>query len=436
MRARRFVRSLGPGLITGTADDDPCAITTYSQAGAAFGFGLLWLAPVILPMLIAVQLMCARIGVVARRGLAGVLREHYPPWLLWGVCILLFSANTLALAADLGGMAAAGAMVTGLPHGALLPLFAAIILALLAWGSYAWLVRIFKWLTLALFAYVAAALLSGADWAAVLRGTLLPRVQWSGASIMTIVAVLGSALSPYLYFWQTAQVVEHEGHDRAVDDREAGERRVSGRDGPGRRRLLPWRREFQGRRLRLARVDVVTGMAVAMIITYSIMLTAGATLHGRGILGIETVEQAAAALEPVGGRAATILFALGLIGTGALGVPVLAGSAAFAIAEAASWRRGLDRQPRTAGPFYGLIAAEILVGVALDYAGVPPVRLLFVAAVVNGALAPPLLVVLLAVCNNRAIMGEHTNGRVMNIVGALVALLTGAAAVAMVVALV
>jgi len=430
-RVRRFLRALGPGLITGAADDDPCAIAAYTQAGAAFGFQLLWAAPLILPFLIAVQLMCARIGVVTRRGLAGVLRSHYPRWVLWSACGLLVSANTLALAADLGGMAAAARLVTGLPPAAVLPAFAAALLALLAYGSYAWIVRVFKWLSLALFAYVAAAVLSRPEPLAVLRGSVLPHLEWSRAYLMTLVAMLGSAVSPYLYFWETSQVAEHEVHERGVDDRQGEERREGPRRGWDRRRLLPRRVSLQGRQLRLARIDVATGMVAAMLISYSIVLTAGATLHARGIRGVVTADQAATALAPLAGRAASALFALGLIGTGALGVPVLAGSAAYAIAEAASWRRGLDRRPRAAGPFYGLIAAEIVAGMALDYLGVNPVRLLFLAAVVNGVLAPPLLALVLTVANNRAIMGEHVNGRVLNVLGVLVTIVMAVAAIAL-----
>ncbi len=430
-RVQRFLRALGPGLITGSADDDPCAIATYSQAGAAFGFGLLWAAPLILPFLIAVQLMCARIGVVGRQGLAGVLRRHYPPWLLWSACLLLVSANTVGLAADLGGMAAATELVTGLPRAALLPAFAAGILALLAYASYSWIVRIFKWLTLALLAYLAAAVLSRPAALAVLRGTFVPHLELSRGYLMTLVAMLGSAVSPYLYFWQTAQEVEQEAHDRTTDDRMGEERREPGRRGWDRRRLLPRRVSLQGRRLRVARADVATGMTVAMLISYSIVLTAGATLHAHGVRAIDTADQAAAALQPLAGRGAAVLFALGIVGTAALGVPVRAGSAAYAIAEAASWRRGLDHRPESAGPFYALIAAEIVVGVALDFLHVSPVRMLVLAAVLDGLLAPPLLALVVLVANNRAIMGEQANGRVLNVLGITITIVMAIAALAL-----
>ena len=411
------MRTLGPGLVTGAADDDPSGISTYSQAGAAFGYGTLWIALVSFPLMAAVQLMCARIGFVARRGLASVLREHYPQPVLWGACALLLLANTLNIAADLGGMAAGARLVTGWHAAFFVPVFAVLIVALLAFASYVWVARIFKWLTLVLFAYVIAAFLAHPRWGAVLRGTLVPHVTMSRAFLLTVVALLGTTISPYLFFWQASQEAEEvvaREHARAVPH-----------DGPARRPRATWRA------LRAMRLDVVVGMFASNLVMYFIILTAGATLHAAGLTDVQTAEQAATALRPLAGPAASLLFTLGLIGTGMLGVPVLAGSGAYAVAEAAAWRRGMDETPRTAPHFYGLIALSMAVGIALTFTRINAIRLLFWSAVVNGLFAPPLIVLVLVVCNNRRIMRAHANDWSLNLLGGLAALAMGVAAVAL-----
>ena len=399
-RVRRGFRALGPGLITGAADDDPSGIATYSQAGAAFGFGLLWTALLTLPLMSAVQLICARIGLTTRRGLASVLRSHYPPWLLWIVCVLLLIANTVNIAADLGGMAEAAALVTGLPPVGLVPAFALLILALLAFASYTSMNRILKWMTVGLFAYVVAAFLARPHWGAVIGGTFWPRATISGDYLLTIVAILGTTISPYLFFWQTAQEAEDEAHHLRV----------------------PISQLF-----RTAATDTNFGMLVSNVIMYFIIVTTGATLHPAGTTHITTAAQAAAALRPLAGRGAALLFTLGIVGTGLLAVPVLAGSAAYAIAEAARWRRGMDEKVWKAPQFYVVIAVSTLIGVALNYVRIDAMRLLFWAAVINGLLAPPLIVIILMVGNNTTIMGNARNGIVLNALG-------GAAAVVMTIA--
>lgn len=404
---------LGPGLITGAADDDPSGISTYSQAGASFGYGLLWTALLTFPLMAAVQLMCARIGEVTDRGLASVLRKHYPPWLLWLTCAMLVVGNTVNIAADLGAMAAAGELLTGIRALWFLAPFAAGVLLLLAYASYAQVTAVFKCLTLALFAYVGAAILARPDWSHVLGGTLVPHIAPSGSYWLTVVAILGTTISPYLFFWQAAS---------AAEERDA-------------RRIHIGRRTPRAieRVLRTTRTDVLVGMLFSNVVMYFIILTAGATLHRTGRTDIQTAAQAAAALRPLAGPAAGVLFAAGLVGTGLLGVPVLAGSAAYALAEAAAWQRGIDETPRTARKFYAVVAIAVLVGAAVDFLGVNAIKLLFWAAVLNGLLAPPMIAVVVMICNNAAIMGRHRNGLMLNILGVAAAALMTAAALALIV---
>src|SRR5512146_723669 len=411
-RARARLREMGPGLITGAADDDPSGIATYSQAGAAFGYAPLWIALITLPLMAAVQLMCARLGIVARSGLASVLRAHYPRSLLWLACSLLVFGNTVNIAADLGGMAAAASLLTGLPAIWFVPAFTGLILALLVYASYERMTRVLKWLTLALFSYVIAGVLAHPDPAAVLAGTFVPRIAWSREYLLTFVAILGTTISPYLFFWQAAQNAEQDAHWR---------RRLIGRP----------QRAIQ-RELRAASRDVNAGMFFSNAIMYFIVLTAAATLHRGGVTNVQTAAEAAAALQPLAGRGAALLFTAGLVGTGMLGVPVLAGSAAYAVAEAASWRAGMDERVHTARQFYAVMALAMLVGMVLNFAHVNAIKLLIASAVINGLLAPPLIGIILVVCNNQNVMGSHRNGRTLNVLGGLAALLMTVAAVALV----
>jgi NRAMP (natural resistance-associated macrophage protein)-like metal ion transporter len=407
-----FLKNLGPGLITGAADDDPSGISTYSQAGAAFGYGLLWTALLSFPLMVAVQLMCARLGLVTRRGLASVLRKHYPPWLLWFACSLLVVGNTINIAADLSGMAAGAELLTHIDHIWFVPVFAVVILLFLMFGSYATLLRIFKWLTLVLFAYVVAAFLAKPSWSAVAKGTFLPQITFTKEYLFTFVAIFGTTISPYLFFWQAAQEVEA---DEALNN-ELGDRP---------------RRSLE-RELGSARTDVVAGMIVSNVVMYFIILTAGATLHVHGHTQVQTAAEAAKALQPVAGKAAALLFTLGIVGTGLLGVPVLAGSAAYAVAEAAAWRRGMDAQPHQARNFYLVIAASMLIGVALSFSPIDPIRLLLWSAVINGILAPPLIIIVLIISNNPKVMGSFRNGRTLNVLGGIAAAIMSGSALALI----
>ena len=396
-RFRRFFSNLGPGLITGAADDDPSGIATYSITGAAFGYTPLWTAIFSFPLMSAVQIMCGRLGMVTGLGLAGVIRVRYPRWILWGACALLLIANIFNIAADLGGMADVTGLLTGVRAIYWTPAYALLLVGLLFWTSYRLIARIFKWLTLALFAYVAAAFVVHPDWAAVLRATLIPRVEWSGAYWATLVGILGTTISPYLFFWQAAEEVEEE---IALD------------------KLAVHQREGTSHRaLRRLRNDVLTGMFFSNLVMYFIILTAAATLHAHGKTTISTARDAAEALRPLAGNGAYWLFSVGLIGAGMLGVPVLAGSCAYAIAEAADWVGSLEVHPPLAHGFYSVIAIAMALGLGLDYAGLNAVKMLFWSAVLNGALAPPLLVLVVLLTSRADVMGEHRNGILLRWLG-------------------
>jgi NRAMP (natural resistance-associated macrophage protein)-like metal ion transporter len=404
---RRFFANLGPGLITGAADDDPSGISTYSVTGASFGYMPLWTALFSFPLMAAVQLMCARLGLVTGRGLASVVRRYYPRWVLWSACALLIVANVFNIGADLGGMAEVTEMMTGIKSYYWTPLYTLLIISLLFFSSYRHIARIFKWLTMVLFAYIAAAFLARPDWHAVLSATFVPRVEWSSAFLATFVGILGTTISPYLFFWQASQEVE--------DDRAKGKRTVKQREGA------------TVKELRVVRTDVFTGMFFSNLVMYFIILTTAATLHAHGQTNIQTAREAAEALRPLAGSAAYLLFTLGLIGTGMLGVPVLAGSAAYAVAEAAAWRGTLEDPPLLSRKFYALIAVAMLVGLALDFVGFNAVKMLFYSAVLNGMLAPPLIVLVVLLTSKSKIMGIRVSSRPLRYFGwATVAIMTAA----------
>jgi NRAMP (natural resistance-associated macrophage protein)-like metal ion transporter len=386
---RRFFAGLGPGLITGAADDDPSGISTYSVTGAAFGYAPLWTALFSFPLMTAVQMMCARLGMVTGEGLAGVIRRQYPRWVLWSACALLVIANTVNIGADLGGMAKVTEMMTGVRSVYWTPIYALMIGSFLIWSSYYTIARIFKWMTLLLFSYVLAAFFAKPDWAAVLRSTFIPHIEWSGAYWATLVGLFGTTISPYLFFWQASQEVEEE--------RAQGELTVESRKGA------------TDIELRTSRNDVVTGMFFSNLIMYFIILTTAATLHAHGKTTITTAQGAAEALLPLAGKGAYWLFSLGLIGAGMLGVPVLAGSSAYAVAEGAVWRGSLADRAGLSREFYGVIAVGLMFGLALDYAGFNAVSMLFWAAVLNGVLAPPLIVIVLLLTSNSKVMGSRSN---------------------------
>jgi len=363
--------------------------------------------------MVAVQLMCARLGMVSGRGLAGVVRNRYPRWVLWSACALLIVANTFNIGADLGGMAEATEMVTGIDSRILVPAYAVVIVSLLFWSSYRRIARVFKWLTLVLFAYVAAGFLAEPDWAAVARATFVPHVQLDTGYIAVFVGILGTTISPYLFFWGAGQEVEEK--------RARGKTTLEERQGATDREVLQ------------SNVDVVTGMFISNFVMYFIILTTAASLHAHGVTTITTAQQAAEALRPLAGSGAYWLFTLGIIGTGMLGVPILAGSCAYAIAEAATWRGSLDDPPRTARRFYAVIATAVGIGLIFDFAGFDAVAMLFWCAVVNGVLAPPLIVLVVLLTSDPVVMGDRTNPLWLRTLGWTAAAVMGAAAVALIV---
>ncbi len=407
-----FFSDLGPGLITGCADDDPSGISTYSISGAAFGYGPLWTALISFPLMVAVQMMCGRLGIVTGRGLAGVIRRRYSKWILWGACGLLIVANVFNIAADLGGMADATQMITGINALIWTPLFTAAIVWFLFFSSYRQIARIFKWLTLVLLAYVITAFFASVDWRQALFTTLVPHAIWSHDYVEVLVGILGTTISPYLFFWQASQEVEEE--------------RAMGKD-------LAARKGATEEELRALRVDVITGMFVSNFIMYFIILTTAATLHAHGIVKIETAHQAAEALRPLAGNAAYLLFTLGLIGTGMLGVPVLAGSCAYAISEAAAWRGSLEKKPRGASGFYTVLGVAMFVGLLINYLHVDAVKMMFWSAVLNGLLAPPLILLVILLTSDRKVMGHQVSSRFEQILGWLTFAFMAGAAVLMLV---
>jgi NRAMP (natural resistance-associated macrophage protein)-like metal ion transporter len=404
----RYFRILGPGLVTGASDDDPSGIATYSIAGAAHGYLFLWTAVITFPLMAAIQLVCARIGLVTGRGLAGTVRQHYPRPLIAGACLILLVANVFNIAADLGGMAEAAAMLTGLPALPFVVVFGVGITVITVYTSYATFAQTLKWLTAVLFAYVAAAFLAHPHWPAVLMATVVPDFHWTRRFVSTLVGILGTTISPYLFFWQATQEVEEE--------KRRGKKTIAQRRGATLHELAD------------ARLDVNTGMFFSNLVMYFIILATASTLHRAGVQDIETARQAAEALRPLAGDAAYVLFAMGLVGTGLLAIPVLAGSASFAVAELFAWRAGLDLKPRSARRFYLVFASAMAGGIALSLLGANAMRTLFFSAVLNGLLAPPLMVLVMMVGGNRKIMGEHVNGFWLRLLGwTATAIMTAAA---------
>ena len=409
---KRLGKALGPGLITGASDDDPSGIGTYSQAGAQHGFATLWMIPAMLPMVTAVQYMCAKIGLVTGKGLAGVLREHYSR-ALYPAVIALVIANTLNAGADIGAIAAAINMLVPIKAIVFIVPISLGIIGLQVLGSYRLIEKVFKWLTLALLAYIGAALFARPDVMGVLAGTLVPTIRLEPKYIGILVALLGTTISPYLFFWQASQEVEEQ--------ISIGRRHLKQRQGASR---------FE---LKYALWDTIAGMAFAEVVAYAIILATGATLFAAGKTDIGSATDAAQALRPLAGDASALLLAVGLIGAGVLAVPILTGAAAFGVSEAFNWRSGLDRKPTQAPQFYAVIIAATLVGMVIAILDVNPITALVLSAVINGLVAAPLLVLVMLVSNNRAAMGERTNGRLLNVVGWVTTIVMGVAAIGLIV---
>ena len=378
---------LGPGLVTGAADDDPSGVGTYSQVGAQFGYGLAWTLFFGYPLLASIQAICARIGATTGKGIAQNLRQHYSPWLLRAVVLLLLVANVINLGADLGAMGAVLALVIPGPvllYTAGFALLSVLLEVFLSYDKYA---RILKWATLSLFAYVGVLFVVDVPWNEAVRGILIPSFTFDRDHAMALVAIFGTTISPYLFFWQAGQEVEEQ-HRRHVKPLHISHRRA-------------------GTELKRIRTDTLVGMGFSHLVAMFIVIATAATLHANGVRDIGSAAQAAEALRPIAGDFAFALFAIGIIGTGLLALPVLAGSAAYAVSEAFGWVEGLDRKPREAKAFYGAIVAAVLGGLALNFAQIDPMKALYWAAVVNGLLAPPLMVVTMLIARSRKVMGKY-----------------------------
>jgi len=409
-----FVHLLGPGLITGASDDDPSGIGTYSQVGSQFGYGLLWLALFTFPLMSAVQELCARIALQTGVGLGASLRRKFPRWLV-GIAILgLLAANTFNVGADLGAVAAAGSLLS---RGALHALWLVVPVALLIIGmqvfaTYATIFKIFKWLTLALFAYVITAFFAHPPLLEVLRATIIPHVELSKDFVVALVAVLGTTISPYLFFWQASSEVDELAQAGAANP-ERG------------------RRGLRLSELRAARTDVVIGMAFSNLVMYFIILTSAAVLHAHGKTGVQTADQAAVALAPLAGPFAFIVFSVGLIGAGLLAIPILTGSATYAIKEFFGFGGSLASKPRQRPTFYLILTLATVAGVAMNFIHLDPIRALFIAAVINGVVAPPLLLLIVLLGLDRAVMKRYVSGNVSLALTGMATVLMAAAAITM-----
>ncbi|MGN6394458.1 MAG: NRAMP family divalent metal transporter [Mucilaginibacter sp.] len=401
------LKILGPGLVTGSSDDDPSGIATYSQVGAQFGFAALWTALVTFPLMAAIQEMCARIGLVTSKGLTSTLRFHYPKWVLWLMIAFSFPAIILNIGADIAGMgAAAHLIVPVVPAFAFSILFTVLILAAIIVFPYKKVAGILKWFCITLLVYLAVPFFTDVNWADVFKSTIIPHITWSKDYINALVAILGTTISPYLFFWQAtmeAEDVKKKGRALMVDKR----------------------------MITKMRGDVDTGMLFSNVVMFFIILTCGSVLYPHGVHQIETVEQAATALRPIAGDMAYWLFAMGIIGTGFLAIPVLSGSLSYMFAETFNWKQGLDKKFYQARPFYGVIIISLVIGVLLNLIGVNPVQGLLYAAMLYGLTAPVIILVVLHISNNPAVMGDEINGRWSNILGWLTFLLMAAAAVTM-----
>src|SRR6202048_1005043 len=390
-RAKNFLETLGPGLITGASDDDPSGIGTYSQAGAQLGYGIGWTMLLTFPLIAAIPEICGRVGLVTGQGISGKIRQHYSATLLNVVVALLFIANTINVAADLGAMADATKLLIGGPGIVYVVLFGVTSVVAQIFLDYKRYVSVLKWLTLSLFAYVAALAFAYVSWSQALAGVLVPRLTWSADYFTTIVAIFGTTISPYLFFWQASQQAEDQ--------------RVDATKHPLIERQYGAQKEFHR-----IRAHTVVGMAFSNLIALSIIVTAAATLHAAGKTDIQTSAQAAEALRPIAGTFAEVIFALGIVGTGLLAIPVLGGATAYAVGEGRRWPVGLARKPMEAIAFYAVLALSAAIGIALNFTAINPISALYWSAVVNGVLAVPVMVLLMIMSRRQEVMGRFVIG--------------------------
>lgn len=407
-----YLKTLGPGLITGASDDDPSGIGTYSIVGSRYGLGLTWLALYLLPMMTAVQETVARIGIVTEKGLAGAIGKHYGRKILYPLIFLLLVANTVNIGADIGAMVASAQLLVPINFyiGAIILTLAMILLeVLMPYHKYA---KILKWLTLSLVAYIITGFVIRPDWLAVLRSLAVPKVTLNAAFLAAMVAVMGTTITPYLFFWQASEEVEEERDRRVLSDHTK----------------LATKRE-----LKEMRKDTFSGMAIANVVFLFIIITTAFVLNKNGITNVDSAQTAALALRPLAGDMAYLLFTIGIFGVGLLAVPVLAGSSAYAIAELFKWREGLNRKYSRAKGFYGVIIASMLVGLAMNFIGINPIKALYYAAIVNGTIAPILMFFIFKIGRDEKIMGDFTSPRWVNIWGYIATALMGISAIALII---
>lgn len=416
-KIKKFFRSLGPGIITGASDDDPSGIATYSQTGAQFGFSQLWTAFFSLPFMIVIQEMCGRIGLVTGKGLSSAIKENYSKKVLYFAVTLVLIANTFNIGADLGAMAASLKLLINMPFVVWLTIVASSIIVIQIFVPYRIYANILKYLTLSLFAYVLTAFAVQQDWAIIFRDTLIPRFSFDKDYLLNIVAILGTTISPYLFFWQASEEVEEEVKNHKLCS-------MGGKKIP----------EVECKDVRNLRIDTIIGMVFSNLTMFFIIVTSASTLGVNGILNIQTADQAALALSPIAGRFASVLFTLGIIGTGLLAVPILAGSASYALSEILGLKEGLYRKFSQAHGFYGIIIGTILVGLLINFFPIPPFKLLYYTAAFNGICAPPLMVIIMFLASNKKIMGKHVNSAFSNIFGWIITVLMAFCALALIIA--
>lgn len=412
----KYIKKLGPGIITGAADDDPSGITTYSQAGAQYGINLVWLAVWTYPLVATIQEMCARIALVTGRGLAANIKRHFSRKTLYVATALLFIANTLNIGADLGAMAKAVQLISPRASFTVLVigigLLGLLIEIIIPYKKYT---RYLKWLVLAVFAYILTGLIIDMDWTLLLRDGFIPHITFSKNQILLITGILGTTISPYLFFWQTSQEVEEEISEG--------------------RKTLRERKGTNHEELKEMRIDIWIGMFLSNLVMFFIIAVCANTLFINGITNINTAADAANALQPLAGQFATILFAIGIIGTGLLAIPVLAGSASYAISESFGWKEGLYRKYKSAHAFYAIIALSIIVGILINFIGIDPIKALIYSAIVNGIIAPVILVFIVKISSNNKIMGEYKNKPVTKAIGWIATGLMGITAIASIISL-
>jgi len=415
-KTKSIVKIVGPGLITGAADDDPSGIATYTQTGAQFGYGQLWTALFALPFMTAVQEACARIGAVTGKGIAAVIKEHYDRKILYGTLALILIANTINIGADLGAMGAAAQLIVPLPFVILTLLFTAVILILEIFTSYRTYAKILKWLALALFSYIITVFLVQEPWGVILKATFIPHIEFNFAFLFIIIGVIGTTISPYMFFWEASEEVEEERKRHLIRD--------------GKPHLT---KSF----MRALRLDNFLGMLSSQAATWCIIVVAATVLNKNGVTNVATAADAAKALEPLvttfpyAGFIAKLIFAIGIMGLGLLAVPVLSASASYALSEALNWKEGLNLKLKRAHGFYGIITIATVIGLIINFVGIDPMQALVFTAVANGVISVPLIFIIAKIARNEKIMGEHKSGTLSNILVWATFILVGAAAVAM-----